>query len=139
MASFLVLEEAIERGNGSYLLIRYAADGTYAGDTWHRTIDDALEQARYEFGDALGRWVDVPPDVEDAWAFIVREVPAFPLTVTFSDGSSLTLESIEDIETELEWCDSEESVGEAEVRDNLGRRVSLRVEALQLIRNRLAE
>lgn len=72
MASVLVLEEPIERGDCSYLLIRYAADGAYAGDTWHLTIDDALEQASYEFGDALGQWVDVPPDVDDARAFVLR-------------------------------------------------------------------
>lgn len=75
MAGVLVLEEAIERGNRSYFLIRYAADGTYAGDTWHLTVDEALEQASYEFGDALGRWIDVPPDVDDARAFVVRLGP----------------------------------------------------------------
>ena len=75
MARVLVLEETIERGKRSFLLIRYAADGSFAGDTWHLTIDDALEQASFEFGDAHGPWIDVPPDVDDARAFVVRLVP----------------------------------------------------------------
>jgi hypothetical protein len=74
MATVLVLEETIERGHRSYLLIRYAADGTFAGDTWHSTIDEAVEQASYEFGEALGPWVQVPPEVEDARAFILRSM-----------------------------------------------------------------
>jgi hypothetical protein len=58
--------------------------------------------------------------------------------VHFADGSKLILENREDIEIELEWFDTEE-VGDAAVSDNLGRKVSLRVEGLRLVRFQLQE
>ena len=61
--------------------------------------------------------------------------PVFPLTVRFADGTTTVLEDIEDVETELEWFDTEDNAGDVEVRDSLGRRVSLRVEALRIVRN----
>ena len=58
----------------------------------------------------------------------------FPLTVSFADGDELTVDSIEDAETTLEWFDSDDPKEGIIVRDQLGRRVSLRIEALRLIR-----
>jgi hypothetical protein len=57
-------------------LLRLAANGAFAGDTWHETEEDARHQAEYEFGAALGTWTEIPDDVEDAEAFAVSRVNA---------------------------------------------------------------
>ncbi|MDQ3997654.1 MAG: hypothetical protein M3303_11650 [Gemmatimonadota bacterium] len=38
---------------GGAMLFRYTACGNLGGDTWHATVAEALEQAAYEYGDAL--------------------------------------------------------------------------------------
>jgi hypothetical protein len=45
------------------MLYRYDADGTYVGDTWHRTVADAKHQADFEYGDCLTPWMPIPVDV----------------------------------------------------------------------------
>jgi hypothetical protein len=35
------------------MMYRYTADGRFCGDTWHPSFEDAIEQAKYEYG--LGR------------------------------------------------------------------------------------
>jgi hypothetical protein len=54
------------------MLFRYTAHGEFGGDTWHATADDAREQATYEYGDALGEWMEVDADVTDAHVFAVK-------------------------------------------------------------------
>lgn len=54
------------------MLYRYTAHGEFGGDTWHPSVDDAQEQAIYEYGDALLQWINVPEDVADAHAYGVR-------------------------------------------------------------------
>lgn len=54
------------------MLFRYTAHGALAGDTWHASVDDAREHAIYDYSDALGDWVDVPEEVEDAHAYAVQ-------------------------------------------------------------------
>lgn len=54
------------------MLFRYTAHGEFAGDTWHPSADDAREHAIYDYSDALGDWVDVPQEVEDAHAYAIR-------------------------------------------------------------------
>lgn len=53
-----------ERPDGVFLE-RWTATGAYAGDTWHASVDQAYQQAQYEYGDALGAWQAVPVDVQD--------------------------------------------------------------------------
>jgi hypothetical protein len=60
-----------EPGEGA-MLFRYTAHGDLAGDTWHATTADALEQASDEYADALGPWLEVPDEIGDAHAFAVR-------------------------------------------------------------------
>jgi hypothetical protein len=47
------------------------SDGTFCGDTWHQTADDARAQAEFEF-DRVGTWHEIPADVGDAreYAFV---------------------------------------------------------------------
>ena len=54
------------------MLFRYTVHGEFGGDTWHQTADDAREHAIYDYSDALGDWVDVPDDVEDAHAYAIH-------------------------------------------------------------------
>ena len=54
-------------------LNRWAIDGAFAGDTWHKTVDDALYQASCEYGKALGEWKEIPPEVEDPHAYGLQE------------------------------------------------------------------
>jgi len=61
-ARFLTIELTAE----GFFLFRFAEDGVFAGDTWHPSIDEAKDQANYEYGIALGRWLDIPDDAPDA-------------------------------------------------------------------------
>ena len=54
------------------MVFRYTAHGEFGGDTWHASVDDAREQAIYEYSDALDGWVDVPDEVADAHAYAVQ-------------------------------------------------------------------
>ena len=54
--------------DGIYAL-RYADDGSFVGDTWHQSIDDAWEQVGGEFVVSAGGWNSVPEDVTDLSAF----------------------------------------------------------------------
>jgi len=55
----------IEQDDPGFLLFRYTTDGSFAGDTWHETVDHAKEQANFEFGNAVSEWSSVPDDVAD--------------------------------------------------------------------------
>ena len=61
----------VDREPGATMLFRYTAHGEFGGDTLHTSTDEALEQASYEYGEALGEWIDVPDDIADAHAFAV--------------------------------------------------------------------
>ena len=54
------------------MLFRYTAHGDFGGDTWHATVEEAREQAAYEYGEALLPWIEVPSDVTDAHTFATR-------------------------------------------------------------------
>jgi hypothetical protein len=64
-ATFLVIEE---HSDGIFLY-RFGAAGECVGDTWHRTVDDAKEQAVFEFEGRIKGWTDVPNGTEDVVAF----------------------------------------------------------------------
>ena len=53
------------------MLFRYTAHGEFGGDTYHVSLGAAYEQAREEYGAALGEWITVPEEVADAHAFAV--------------------------------------------------------------------
>ncbi|MDP9371677.1 MAG: hypothetical protein M3Q65_04315 [Chloroflexota bacterium] len=68
----------IEEKPGGIFLFRYTVDGRFAGDTWHRDLAEAREQAAYEYEDALGAWRAVPEGVHDAHAFALDHADAAP-------------------------------------------------------------
>lgn len=49
---------AIEENLDGIFLFRFSADGQVVGDTWHMSVEEAKEQAIYEFGDLLGEWIE---------------------------------------------------------------------------------
>lgn len=59
------------RADGVFL-DRYDEAGEEAGDTWHRSIEEAKAQAQTEYGENLGAWTEVPSAEGDAVAFALR-------------------------------------------------------------------
>src|SRR5688500_9586048 len=47
-----------EDADGTASLYGYAADGTFAGDTWNQSIADAESQAAHDHGPNLSPWRD---------------------------------------------------------------------------------
>ncbi len=68
-AALLVIDE---RPDGVFLF-RFGAAGECVGDTWHRTVDDAKEQATLEFEGLIEGWANVPEEAEDIVAFCRRQ------------------------------------------------------------------
>jgi hypothetical protein len=54
-----------------FFLIRLTDDGTFCGDTWHLTVEEARGQADFEF-ESIAEWRDVPAAVSDPQAYAVR-------------------------------------------------------------------
>lgn len=50
-------------------LYRYDEKGNCVGDTWHQNVEDAKYQATFEYGERVGAWIGVSPDVEDVITF----------------------------------------------------------------------
>lgn len=68
-ADVLVLEPL---DDGNFMLLRYTAKGDYCGDTWHQSLDEAKQQAAFEFENAVGMWVDAPRDTDAALAYALH-------------------------------------------------------------------
>lgn len=64
----LLLEE---KEDGCYIL-RLRRDGTVITDTWHKTLEEAISQAEFEYGDRLGKWKAVPLGVEDVARYVSK-------------------------------------------------------------------
>lgn len=48
---------AIQGDDAGYFLLYLDADGSPVTDTWHETLDDALEQAEFEYEGITAKWV----------------------------------------------------------------------------------
>jgi hypothetical protein len=53
VARFVTIELTTE----GFFLFRYAQDGAFSGDTCHPSVEEAKDQANYEYGKALGEWL----------------------------------------------------------------------------------
>jgi hypothetical protein len=58
---FVVLEIAAHPGEETCFLFHLCADGQVA-DTWHQSIQEALDQAEFEFGVKCEEWVGPEPE-----------------------------------------------------------------------------
>lgn len=63
-----------ETGEGIFLT-RIGIDGSFGGDTWHISIEEAKQQAVYEYGALLSEWKQVPSDITDIVAFALSQKP----------------------------------------------------------------
>src|SRR5437868_12527683 len=63
----------IESKPDGIFLFRFMRDGRVVGDTWHSTVEEAKEQASFEFENVLSEWRAVPDAVEDVVAFGLGE------------------------------------------------------------------
>jgi hypothetical protein len=70
LAAFLVIEEFVDYT----MLIRYSVSGDYAGDTWHMNLQDAFEQASFEYGERIGAWDELPSDVGE-YEYYAAQLP----------------------------------------------------------------
>jgi len=61
------------RDEGVFLW-RFGVGGTYAGDTWHPNVEEAVQQATYEFGDRLGEWVTIGPGAPSVVAHALKRI-----------------------------------------------------------------
>lgn len=66
LPAVVVLDETAE----GFFLIRWADDGTFGGDTYHQTADEARGQAEFEF-EHVGTWEAIPADITDPAAYAI--------------------------------------------------------------------
>jgi len=66
----------------AFFLDRYTAEGEPAGDTWHQDLEEAKDQAEYEYNGALGEWRLVPEEISNDQAI------EFALRLDKNKGSS---------------------------------------------------
>jgi hypothetical protein len=64
----VLLIEMDKYDTGGLFLYEHRNDGS-VWDTWHRTVDDAKDQAAFEFGTSAAAWISVPRDVADPIKF----------------------------------------------------------------------
>lgn len=61
----------IEGATHGIALERYTSTGQFAGDTWHRTLDEAHSQADFEFPGTEIRWQPIPDAIDDPLQYVV--------------------------------------------------------------------
>ena len=57
----------------SFFLNRYTSDGQYSGDTWHKSLNEAQQQAKYEYDLDLDEWENMETEY-DQNAIISKKV-----------------------------------------------------------------
>ena len=55
-------------------LVRFSASGDFGGDTWHPTVQEAIDQAAFEFGGSVRDWERLPDDVEDPVVWVTQRL-----------------------------------------------------------------
>lgn len=63
----------IDETREGFYLIRLTSDGTFCGDTWHLTNEEARGQAEFEF-EHVGNWREISATVSDAKAYAIQHV-----------------------------------------------------------------
>lgn len=65
----------IESWPEGVVLVRFADAGQYAGETWHPNVEQALQQAAFEYAELLGAWSEIPPEVDDVVGWSLNHAP----------------------------------------------------------------
>ncbi len=58
------------KSDGAYLT-RYNNRGEFCGETWHQDRKQAEHQARFEYGNKIGKWRKIPAGVTDPISFVI--------------------------------------------------------------------
>lgn len=66
----------IEDGRDGIFLYRYDAHANCVGDTWHQDVEEAKDQAEFEFENVLSQWVEIPVGIQE-----IHEVVQFGLRI----------------------------------------------------------
>ena len=69
--AFLLIIE--EKDDGVYLN-RFTENGDKVGDTWHLNIDEAKEQATFEFEDVLSSWKEIAENIDEPEKYILGKL-----------------------------------------------------------------
>lgn len=64
LGPFAALAIIEEESSSGYLLLYLDRNGDSVTDTWHETLEDAIEQAEHEYDGVTSKWV-TPPDTRD--------------------------------------------------------------------------
>ena len=59
----------IEVKTDGVFLFRFSAEGRCVGDTWHKSVDEAKSQAKFEFNELTSVWKVVPEQTDDVLSF----------------------------------------------------------------------
>ncbi len=69
LPDLLIIVQDVQSTKGFYLY-RYTKYGEFCGDTWHPDLEQAKNQAIFEYGESLEKWKEIPGDLEDVKKFI---------------------------------------------------------------------
>lgn len=69
-AAFVVLDTSSE----GVFLYRYDSEGRFAGDTWHKSVEEAKHQAAYEYSVSDGDWRVMPSGTRDPVEYVLKFV-----------------------------------------------------------------
>lgn len=67
----------IHESYGQIFIDRLTPDGTFAGNTWHETVEQAKAEAEDEYPGLLSHWLPVPPEIsnEELIAYAESHIP----------------------------------------------------------------
>lgn len=67
------ISEVLEKAH-QWLGPAYTAEGEFAGDTWHMDLDEAKDQASFEYGDAVQECQELPEEIDDPLAYVLSRM-----------------------------------------------------------------
>ncbi len=65
----LILEE---EKSGSFMVWHYDITGGFIGDTLHPNLEEAKQQAVFEYGEDAIKWVEIPDHVRDLLTYVIK-------------------------------------------------------------------
>jgi hypothetical protein len=55
----------IQQEPDGIFLFGFVEDGDFSGDAWHQSIEEAMLQATFQYGEAQGTWRPIPSELTD--------------------------------------------------------------------------
>lgn len=62
----------IRANKSGIFLERFTSNGELTGDTWHMSVEDAQEQAQFEYQVPISQWKEIPLEQKDPVAFALK-------------------------------------------------------------------